>query len=130
MFNEGWYFMISRASDIFLFTLLLLCLLRSTLTSFGDTGRWPDWIICFSMGNLLLLPAFSIISLFIRLVVSPEEISEHSTKYIRSCLCSSFVCSFISNEDPSMCCDTWFSGNNLLNQLLTDLIIFCPCLRL
>ena len=42
MFNEGWCFLISRASDFFLLTLLFLYSFRSILKLFGDTNGCPD----------------------------------------------------------------------------------------
>ena len=77
MFNEGWWFLISMASEIFLFTLLLLYPFRSILKSFGDTDGWPDWRVCLSMCDLLSLPACSIILPFSLLAVSPKHVSEH-----------------------------------------------------
>ena len=95
MFNEGWCFLISRSSDIFLFTLLLLYPFWSILKSFGDTDGWLDWSVCLSLCNLLSFPACSILS-FSPLAVSPKYVSEcvfsgHLTKYVRSCLCTSFA---------------------------------------
>ena len=58
------------------------------------------------MDDLLSLPACSIILSFSLLAVSPNYVSEyvflrHLTKYVRSCLCTSFVWSFMSNAEPS-----------------------------
>ena len=124
MLNEGRCFLMSRASDIFLFTLLLLYPFWSILKSFGDTDGCPDWSVCLSMCDLLSLPACSIILSFSLLAVWPNYVSEyvflgHLTKYVRSCLCTSFVWSFMSNAEPSFlliytCCAVWFCGNNLL----------------
>ena len=63
--------------------------------------------LSFSSSLLVVLPKY----------VSEHKFSGHFTKYLRSCLCSSFVWSFISNKEPNylllyMCCDAWFSGNN------------------
>ena len=110
----------STASDIFLFTLLLLYPFWSILKSFGDTDGCPDWSVCLSMCNLLSLPECFIILSFSLLAVSPKYVSEHVllghlTKYVRSCLCTSFVWSFMSNAEPSVlliytCCAVWFCG--------------------
>ena len=107
MFNEDWCFLIGKASDIFLFVLLLLYPFWSILKLFGDTDGWPDWSVCLSMCNLLFLPACSIILSFSLLAVSPKYVSElvlseHLTKYVRPCLCSSFVWSFMLNAEPSL----------------------------
>ena len=96
MFNEGWCFLIIRSSDVFLFTLLLLYPFWSILKSFGDTDGCPDWSVCLSMCDLLSLPECSIILSLSLLAVSPKYVSEHVfsghlTKYVRSCLCTSFI---------------------------------------
>ena len=59
------------------------------------------------MCNLLSLPECFIILSFSLLAVSPKYVSEHVfsghlTKYVRSCLCTSFVWSFMSNAEPSV----------------------------
>ena len=65
MFNGSLCFLISRASDIFLFTLLLLYHLWSNVKLFGETDGWPDWSVGLSMCDLLSLPACFIILSFI-----------------------------------------------------------------
>ena len=103
MLNEGRCFLMSRASDIFLFTLLLLYPFWSILKSFGDTGGWPDWSLCLSMYDLLFLPACSITLSFSLLTVSPDVCFRtcifRTLKYVRSCWCSSFVWSFMSSAE-------------------------------
>ena len=118
MFNESWCFLISKPSNIFLY-FLLLYLFRSILKLFGDTHVWLNWSVCLSMCNLLSFLACPIIILsFSFLAVSPKYFSEHVfsrhlTNYVRSCLCSNFVLSFILHEKPSFlllytCCAAWF----------------------
>ena len=84
------------------------------------------------MSKWLSLRGCSIILSFNSLTVSPQYVSEHLTKYVRPCLCSSFVWSFMVKWRTLFlllykCFDAWFFGNNLLTKLLTDSITFCPC---
>ena len=60
---------------------------------------------CFSMCDLLSLPACSIILSFSLLAVSPKHVSEyvfsgHLPKYVRSCLCSSLFGLLCQMQSP------------------------------
>ena len=123
MFNECRCFVIRRASNTFIFTLLLLNTVWNILKLFRDTDRWPDWSLCLSMCDLLPLPACSIILSFSILAVLCKYVSEnvfsgHLTKYGRACLCSNLLWSFMSNDETSllilyMCCAVWFTNCEL-----------------
>ena len=81
-------------------------------------NRILDHVRFVNFTSMLIILSFSL------LAVSPKYVSEHVfsghlTKYVRSCLCSSFVWFFMSNAEPSFlliytCCAVWFCGNNLL----------------
>ena len=71
VFRMGRYCLTIEASDIFLFTLLLLKPFPTILNSFNDTEGWPDCKVCCTMCDLSLHTCSNTLSL-IHLAVFPR----------------------------------------------------------